>query len=125
MGISGAVSVLGYVHVSPWLEKKFKLRDTCGVHNLHGLPGILGGIGGAISAASAGDTSYGTAIQQFWGARDPAGDARTAVQQGGYQFLALVTTLAFSILGGMVTGAIMQSPKLFNQEQNSFSDESH
>ena len=41
--LAGAISVMGYVYLLPWLERRLKLVDTCGVHNLHGLPGLLGG----------------------------------------------------------------------------------
>jgi ammonium transporter Rh len=42
--VAGAVSVIGYVFIQPVLESRFKLVDTCGVHNLHGMPGLLGAI---------------------------------------------------------------------------------
>jgi ammonium transporter Rh len=38
------VSVIGYVFIQPALESRFKLVDTCGVHNLHGMPGLLGAV---------------------------------------------------------------------------------
>lgn len=40
--LAGAVSVIGYVFIQPKLEARFKIVDTCGVHNLHGMPGLLG-----------------------------------------------------------------------------------
>jgi ammonium transporter Rh len=40
--LAGAVSVIGFVFIQPVLEKRFKIVDTCGVHNLHGMPGLLG-----------------------------------------------------------------------------------
>ena len=38
------VSVIGYVFIQPALEERFKIVDTCGVHNLHGMPGLLGAL---------------------------------------------------------------------------------
>jgi ammonium transporter Rh len=42
--LAGAVCVLGYVFIQPALVARFKIIDTCGVHNLHGMPGLLGGL---------------------------------------------------------------------------------
>ncbi|SEL24181.1 ammonium transporter [Nitrosovibrio tenuis] len=42
--LAGALSVIGYVFIQPALEKRFKIVDTCGVHNLHGMPGLLGAL---------------------------------------------------------------------------------
>jgi len=42
--LAGTVCVLGYVFVQPALEKRLKIVDTCGVHNLHGMPGLMGGL---------------------------------------------------------------------------------
>ncbi len=42
--IAGALCVIGYTFIQPALQKKLKVVDTCGVHNLHGMPGIAGGL---------------------------------------------------------------------------------
>lgn len=45
--------------LQPILESRFKLQDTCGVHNLHGMPGLLGAILGVVVAALATHEAYG------------------------------------------------------------------
>lgn len=42
----------------PFLEKRLKIQDTCGIHNLHAVPGLLGGVVGAITAATATSSVY-------------------------------------------------------------------
>ena len=42
--LGGALCVVGYFFIQPALEKRFKIIDTCGVHNLHGMPGLMGGL---------------------------------------------------------------------------------
>jgi ammonium transporter Rh len=101
--IAGSLSVVGYVYIQPYLQKKFNLHDTCGVHNLHGLPGILGGISGFISASVVSDSVYGDSITDVF----PGRDGRTAGQQGGYQLLALIVTLSIAMSGGALTGKIL------------------
>jgi len=104
--VAGCLSVCGYVYISPWMEEKFGLHDTCGVHNLHGLPGIMGGIGGAISAATASNTVYKQDIGAIFAAI--AEDNRTTSEQGAFQAYALLTTLGISIGGGLFTGFILK-----------------
>jgi len=100
--IAGVASVCGYVHLTPMLERRFGLHDTCGVHNLHGIPGVIGGIVGAISAAAASGTVYGEDITKVFEAMED----RTALEQGGFQFAALAVTLGIAIVGGLFTGKI-------------------
>lgn len=47
--IGGLVSSVCFNKLTPYLAKKGKLYDTCGVINLHGIPGILGGCIGIIN----------------------------------------------------------------------------
>lgn len=116
--ISGIISVYGYIHIQPKLEK-IGITDTCGVHNLHGIPGVIGGLGGFISASIASDDLYGNNIKDVF----PARDERNAKEQGLFQLCALFTTLAISIVGGIFTGFITSytndsSLVYFNDEEN-------
>lgn len=115
--IAGSLSVVGYVYIQPYLQKKFNLHDTCGVHNLHGLPGILGGISGFISASVVSDSVYGDSITDVF----PGRDGRTAGQQGGYQLLALIVTLSIAMSGGALTGKILN--KFRPEEEREYVDD--
>lgn len=42
--IAGTLSVFGFAILSPVLQRKLGIYDTCGVHNLHGMPSVLGAI---------------------------------------------------------------------------------
>jgi len=79
--LAGTVSVLGYVFLQPMLESKFKLVDTCGVHNLHGMPGLLGGLSAFLVVPD-------IAIAQFNG---------------------IVITLFIAIVGGLIAGVIVKA----------------
>ena len=120
--IAGIISVCGYKYISPFLERNFGLHDTCGVNNLHGIPGLIGGTVGAISASLASDTVYGDNITQIFEARS----YRTALEQGGYQFAALLTSLSIAIGGGIITGYICniyQDTISYGDDSNEWYDE--
>ena len=68
--IAGITSTFGYNKIQPYLQRKFKIHDTCGVNNLHGIPGIIGGLSGAISAAFTSNELYGDNIQNIFPAMD-------------------------------------------------------
>lgn len=56
---SAAVILHVFYVLQPFLDKRLKIHDTCGVHNLHGMPGVLAGVAGAIVASMASADSYG------------------------------------------------------------------
>merc|ERR1719335_1608058 len=112
---AGLLSVVGYVYIQPWLEKKFSLDDTCGVHNLHGMPGVLGALAGAISCAAADEETYGDSLGSVFAARAPVsegGEGRTAGEQAGFQVAALIITVTIAIASGVITGVIVKCPCL-------------
>ncbi|KIZ01774.1 Ammonium transporter Rh type C [Monoraphidium neglectum] len=85
---AGAMSTAGFARLTPLLERRMGLGDTCGVHNLHGLPGILGGL-------VAGFASFGAANA----AAAPHGAA-----QLGWQLAAIAATVAIGATGGGLAG---------------------
>lgn len=78
--LAGGICVIGYNVIQPALQKKLKIVDTCGVHNLHGMPGLLGGI-----------------IAVF-----VVPDAAKA------QVIGIVFTVALALIGGIVAGNIIK-----------------
>ena len=117
--IAGIMSTVGYNKIQPFLQRKLRIHDTCGVNNLHGIPGIIGGLSGAISASSTSDELYGDNIQNIFPAMD---GTRTNIDQGFYQYLALATTLGISIFGGLFTGHLLNTRSCRNQKEY-FDDE--
>lgn len=131
--VAGIVSVVGYRFVTPLMNKKLKLHDTCGVHNLHGMPGVLAAIAGIVTVAIAKETEYGMSLYEFFPARVPLngtteftelsatyyqlgygelapGYGRTAGGQAFYQAIALGITMVIAIGGGIITGFILKLP---------------
>lgn len=132
--LAGCLSVIGYQYITPFLNTKLKIHDTCGVNNLHGMPGLFAGIVGAIAAAMATQEGWGESLYEIFGsAVIPAanttefemykanysnyaglsmepGMGRSGTVQGGFQMLALVVTLIISIVGGALTGLLLRLP---------------
>lgn len=106
--LAGIISVLGFKFLSPFMEEKLKIQDTCGVHNLHGMPGILGAIVGAVTAALATKDIYGDGLADVFPAV-ASGDS-SASKQGGIQAISLAVTLGIALLGGVIVGFILKLP---------------
>lgn len=79
--LAGAVSVIGYVFIQPALESRFKLVDTCGVHNLHGMPGLLGAF---------------VAMMVVPGI-------------AGAQFIGIIFSVALAFITGLIAGALIKA----------------
>ncbi|CAK9811249.1 Ammonium transporter Rh type B [Anthophora quadrimaculata] len=140
--LAGLLSVLGYKYLTPLIQKRLKIHDTCGVHNLHGMPGVLGGIFGALMASLATEASYDYSLYEIFPARAPssetklaemrdnygisAGLNRTAGQQAAYQLLVLVITLGIAIVSGLVTGLMMRMSICGSiPKEQKFDDDAH
>uniref|UniRef100_A0AAV2MEW6 Ammonium transporter AmtB-like domain-containing protein n=1 Tax=Knipowitschia caucasica TaxID=637954 RepID=A0AAV2MEW6_KNICA len=106
--LAGIISVLGFKYLSPILEEKLKIQDTCGVHNLHGMPGVLGAIVGAVTAAAATKDIYGDGMEDVF-PQIASGDF-TASDQAVRQAISLAVTLGIALLGGLITGFILKIP---------------
>jgi len=122
--LAGAISTIGYEHISPYLVKKFKICDTCGVNNLHGMPAIIGGLLSVLMAAMAtpeqydqynidGDDPEKSSLHEIFPQEGWTG-GWTAGKQAGMQLAAMVVTLVFAVVGGFLTGKLL---KYINQYQ--------
>jgi len=110
---TGIVSVLGYKYLSPYLERKIGLLDTCGVHNLHGMPGVIGGIVSIIVAAGADEANY-LGYPPEWLI------TRGNQLQAHYQVYVLLHTIGIAVLTGLVTGFILPNvlPSVMGKEEH-------
>uniref|UniRef100_A0A4W5JQN5 Rh family C glycoprotein n=1 Tax=Hucho hucho TaxID=62062 RepID=A0A4W5JQN5_9TELE len=120
----GIISTMGYIFISPFLEKTLKIQDTCGIHNLHAMPGVIGGIVGAITAAAASESVYGK--QGLINTFDFTGDFkdRTVLTQGGYQAAGMCVSIVFGVVGGAIVGSILKLPIWGDPaDENCFDDE--
>ncbi|XP_008310757.1 ammonium transporter Rh type C-like 2 [Cynoglossus semilaevis] len=122
----GIISTLGYIYLTPFMEKHLKIQDTCGIHNLHALPGFIGGIVGAITAAAASESVYGTEglVNTF----DFEGEFKDMkpTRQGGHQAAGMCVAICFGIGGGILVGCILRLPIWGDPaDDNCFDDEAY
>ncbi|XP_054512487.1 ammonium transporter Rh type B isoform X1 [Pan troglodytes] len=94
----------------PILESKFKVQDTCGVHNLHGMPGVLGALLGVLVAGLATHEAYGDGLESVFPLI--AEGQRSATSQAMHQLFGLFVTLMFASVGGGLGGLLLKLPFL-------------
>ena len=102
--LAGALSVYGYKFITPFLDARFGLKDTCGIHNLHGMPGVFGGIS-SIMICALNPVVAGPVMPQVLG---------------------LLSTLVMAMGGGFVTGKLlgaMDSLEVFYDDSAEFTVE--
>lgn len=121
--IAGGVSVMGFVFVQPFLERKIGFHDTCGVNNLHGMPSIIGAFAAVIATGVASEASYGP-IQLAASLPALADGSRTPGQQAGAQTAFIFVTIGFGFLTGYLTGWASQMCRFMRSSPDFlFSDE--
>merc|ERR1712066_674192 len=114
--VAGIISVLGYDILSPYLKRRFKIHDTCGVHNLHGMPGVLGSLISCVVVSFASFELYGYGLK---GIMPQIGETKvdsygeeyiyTAKDQAVNQLLAFVVTMVIATVGGLLTGFLLKA----------------
>lgn len=84
------------------------------------MPGVLAGVIGAFMAAIASEDSYSKTLYEIYPARASPnmsataeyiflkpGLGRSALEQAGYQMLAVGVTLIFAVISGLITGNLI------------------
>merc|ERR1719232_1297272 len=121
--LAGILSTCGFKYIQPFLLDKLKIHDTCGVNNLHGMPGLFGGLLSVLIAGIASSDVY----DKF-----SSGDDSKSMdelfpsppnQQATNQILAIIVTLAFAVVGGLVTGFIGKLTRL--EEDDYYNDDTN
>ena len=108
--------------LQPYLVRKFKITDTCGVNNLHGMPAIFGGLLSVLMAGIAtkdqydqynidGDDPDKSSLQEIF--PEIGKNGWTAGTQAGMQMAAMVVTLVIAVAGGFLTGEPVKARSLF------------
>lgn len=141
--LGGMACTLGFEYLTPFLAKKLKIQDQCGINNLHGIPGVISAIGGIVCILLSSEENYGLSLYETFPYRSPqvndlklqellhnfpalkAGFGRSASDQALYQAAALGVTFATSLIGGCLTGYAMKisflaqprDDQCFNDEQ--------
>ncbi|XP_055310101.1 ammonium transporter Rh type A isoform X2 [Sitodiplosis mosellana] len=136
--ISAIISVFGYRYLTPLLMSKLRIHDTCGVHNLHGLPAVLSAAFSIFYAWIASIDNYKDSLMDIFPAlnhknstyalehnttRIVGGFGRTVAEQAGYQALGIVSTIIVAVIGGLITGMILNLPMMRNLKKEEHHDD--
>ncbi|XP_041945650.1 ammonium transporter Rh type B-like [Alosa alosa] len=131
LGMIGCTAcMLGYKYLTPFLARRLRIQDMCGIHNLHGLTGLISCLAGICAILLASEETYGPSMYQIFAHRAPMegdpkllelqqlipglkpGLGRTAETQALYQVAAIFSTIAAAAVGGLLTGLVMKLPFL-------------
>lgn len=143
LGIMGCTACFfGYKYLTPFMARRLRIQDQCGIHNLHGLTGIISSTAGICAILLATEETYGPSLYQIFSHRaPPEGDpklaelqelipglkpglGRTAKEQALFQLAAIFATIAASSVGGLLTGFVMNLKCMASpSDEDCFDDE--
>ncbi|XP_042563689.1 ammonium transporter Rh type B-like [Clupea harengus] len=131
LGVIGCTAcMLGYKYLTPFLARRLRIQDQCGIHNLHGLTGLISCLAGICAILLASEETYGPSMYQIFAHRAPMegdpkllelqklipglkpGLGRTGQVQALYQVAAIFSTITAAAIGGVLTGLVMKLPFL-------------
>ena len=107
---AGILSTVGYNKIMPFLQRKIKLFDTCGINNLHGMPGLLGGFISVIVLGSMEDPNF----EEVFG--------RSQQKQALMQLAGIGVSLGIAIIGGVAV-SLMSKLKLCKLPKSLYNDD--
>ena len=142
LGMMGCTAcMLGYRYMSPFLARRLRIQDQCGIHNLHGLTGLISCAAGICAILMANEEDYGPSFYEIFTHRAPAegdpkllelqklipglqpGLGRTASEQAFFQVAAVFSTIGISAVGGTLTGFVLKLPYLASPSDDSCFDD--
>lgn len=90
---AGIVSTIGCHRIQPYLEERWGLHDTCGIHNLHAMPSVIGGLASVILAGYKQVENHDANVygEKFLGSWNR-------------QLAGLVLCISFAVVTGLITG---------------------
>jgi len=98
--LTGILTTICYNKLTPFLEEKAKLFDTCGTNNLHGIPGLIGGFISAIVLGNMDDPLF----EEVFG--------RSQRKQALIQLAGMGVSVGVAVFGGLLVSALCKLVKL-------------
>ncbi|EGC38236.1 hypothetical protein DICPUDRAFT_96981 [Dictyostelium purpureum] len=100
--IAGTISVIGYVFLTPFLQRKFNIQDTCGINNLHCMPGFIGSVAAIIAA------ERGIRNKDLYGAAEYDAIFKVGDSQARHNAAATFISIGIGIAGGLFVGMLLK-----------------
>jgi len=131
LGVAGCTAcMLGFKYLTPFLARRCRIQDQCGIHNLHGLAGLVSCAAGICAILMADEETYGPSLYETFAHMAPAegdprlrelrvlipglkpGLGRSAREQALYQVAAVFAVVGVAAVGGVLTGFVLKLPQL-------------